>query len=116
MGLANTAGAKQQQVFRLQQPGGLPRQALELLPVAGLEVLVVKTVETLLPGEMGAAQQALLASDLPLVQLQFTEGVEELARAPAVSLSLFCQRLPVAAEARQLELFQEKRQCRFYRR
>ena len=56
MGLANTAGAKQQQVFCLQQPGGLPRQALELLPVAGLKVLVVKTIEALLPGEMGAAQ------------------------------------------------------------
>ncbi len=83
MGLAHTAGAKQQQVFCLQQPGGLPRQALELLPVAGLEVLVVKTVETLLPGEMGAAEQALLAGDLPLFQLLLTEGVEELARAPA---------------------------------
>jgi len=56
VGLAHTAGAKQQQVFSLQQPGGLPRQALELLPVAGLKVLVVKAIETLLPGEMGAAQ------------------------------------------------------------
>ena len=83
MGLANTAGGKQQQVFRLQQPGGLPRQALELLPVAGLERLVVKTVETLLPGEMGTTQQALLAGDLPLLQLLFTKGVEELARALA---------------------------------
>ena len=83
MGLANTAGPKQQQVFRLQQPGGLPRQALELLPVAGLEVLMVKTVETLLPGEMGTTEQALLAGDLPLFQLLFTEGVEELARASA---------------------------------
>ena len=116
MGLAHPTGSKQEQIFRLQQPGGLPRQALELLPVAGLEVLVVKAIETLLPGEMGAAQQALLAGDLPLFQLLFTEGVEELARAPALGLSLFGQRLPVAAEARQLELFQEQRQCRFYRR
>ena len=116
MGLAHTAGSKQQQVFRLQQPGGLPRQSLELLPVAGLEVLVVKAIETLLPGEMGTTEQALLAGDLPLFQLQFTEGVEELARAPALSLSLLGQRLPVAAEARQLELFQEQRQCRFHRR
>ena len=116
MGLTNTAGAKQQQVFSLQQPGGLPRQALDLLPVVGLEVLVVKAIETLLPGEMGAAQQALLAGDLPLFQFLFTEGVEELARAPALGLSLFGQRLPVAAEARQLELFQEQRQCRFRRR
>jgi hypothetical protein len=83
VGLANTTGAKQQQVFSLQQPGGLPRQALELLPVAGLEVLVVKAIETLLPGEMGAAQQALLAGDLPLFQLLLTQGEEELARAPA---------------------------------
>jgi len=51
--------------------------------VARLEVLVVKTVETLLPGEMGATEQALLAGDLPLFQFLFTEGVEELARAPA---------------------------------
>jgi len=82
VGLAHTAGAKQQQVFSLQQPGGLPRQTLELLPVAGLEVLVFKAIEALLPGEMGAAQQALLAGDLSLFQLLFTEGVEELARAP----------------------------------
>ena len=80
------------------------------------EMLVVKPIEPFLPGEMGAAQQALLASDLPLVQLQFTEGVEELARAPAVSRSLFCQRLPVAAEARQLELLEQQRQSRFHRR
>lgn len=116
VGLAHTAGAKQQQVFRLQQPGGLARQTLKLLPVAGFEVLVVKTVETLLPGEMGAAQQALLAGDLPLFQLLFAEGVEELARAPALGLSLLGQRLPVAAEARQLELFEQQRQCRFHRR
>jgi len=116
VGLANTAGAKQQQVFRLQQPGGLPRQALELLPVAWLEMLVVKAIETLLPGEMGTTEQALLAGDLPLFQLLFTEGVEELARAPALGLSLLGQRLPVAAEARQLELFQEQRQCRFHGR
>jgi hypothetical protein len=37
----------------------------------------------LLPGEMGAAQQALLAGEPPLFQLLLTEGVEELARAPA---------------------------------
>jgi len=88
VGLAHTAGAKQQQVFSLQRPGCLPRQALELLPVAGLEVLVIKTVETLLPGEMGTTEQALLAGDLPLFQLLFTEGIEELARAPALGLSL----------------------------
>ncbi len=64
---------------------------------------------------MGAAQQALLASDLPLFQLQFTQGVEELARAPALDLSLLGQRLPVAAEARQLELFEQQRQGRFHR-
>jgi len=116
VGLAHTAGAKQQQVFCLQQPGGLPHQALELLPVAGLEVLVVKTIEALLPGEMGTTEQALLAGDLTLFQLLLTEGVEELARAPALGLSLFGQRLPMAAEARQLELFQEQRQCRFHRR
>ena len=84
--------------------------------MAGLEVLVVKTVETLLPGEMGAAQQPLLAGGLPLLQLLFTEGIEELPGAPALGLSLLGQQLPVAAEARQLELFQEQRQCRFYRR
>ena len=83
MGLAHVAGAKQQQVFRLQQPGGLPRQTLELLPVAWLEMLVVKAIEALLPGEMGTTEQALLAGDLPLLQLLFTEGVEELARTPA---------------------------------
>jgi hypothetical protein len=116
VGLAHAAGAKQQQVFRLQQPGGLPRQALQLLPLAGFEVLVVKTLEALLPGEMGSAQQALLAGDLPLLQLQFTEGVEELAGAPALGLGLLGQRLPVAAKARELELFEQQRQGCFHRR
>ena len=83
MGPAYTAGAKQQQVFRLQQPGSLPRQALELLPVAGLEVLVIKTVETLLPKEMGTTEEALLAGDLPLFKFLFKESIEELARSPA---------------------------------
>jgi hypothetical protein len=55
MGLPHAAGAKQQQVFRLQQPGGLPRQALELLPMSRFEMLVVKPIEPFLPGEMGAA-------------------------------------------------------------
>ncbi len=79
-------------------------------------MLVVKAIEALLPGEMGTTEQALLAGDLTLFQLLLTEGVEELARAPALGLSLFGQRLPVAAEARQLELFQQQRQCRFHRR
>ena len=83
--------------------------------MTGFEVLVVKPIEPFLPGEMGAAQQALLAGDLPLFQLQFTEGVEELAWAPAVRLSLLGQRLPVAAEAGQLELLEQQRQGRFHR-
>ena len=115
VGLAHAAGAKQQQVFRLQQPGGLLRQALQLLPLTRVEVLVVKPVEPFLPREMGAAQQALLTGDLPLLQLQFTERVEELARAPALGLSLFGQRLPVAAKAREFQLFEQQRQGRFHR-
>ena len=43
--LAHTAGAKQQLVFQLHQPDGLPRQALEVLPMTGLEVLVVKATD-----------------------------------------------------------------------
>lgn len=116
VGLAHTAGAKQQQVFCLQQPGGLPCQPLQLLPESRLELLVVKTVEPFLPGEMGTAQQPLLAGDLPLLQLLLTEGVEELAWAPAVGLSLLRQRLPVAAKAGQLELFEQQRQGCFHRR
>lgn len=115
VGLAHAAGAKQQQVFRLQQPGGLLRQALQLLPLTRVEVLVVKPVEPFLPREMGAAQQALLTGDLPLLQLQFTERVEELARAPALGLSLLGQRLPVAAKAREFQLFEQQRQGRFHR-
>lgn len=115
VGLAHAARAKQQQVFRLQQPGGLLRQALQLLPLTRVEMLVVKPVEPFLPREMGAAQQALLAGDLPLLQLQFTERVEELARAPALGLSLLGQRLPVAAKAREFQLFEQQRQGRFHR-
>lgn len=51
-------------------------------------MLVVKAIEALLPGEMGTTEQALLAGDLTLFQLLLAEGVEELARAPALGLSL----------------------------
>ena len=56
MGLANAAGAKEQQVLSVQQPGGLTRQTLQLLPVAGFQMAVVKALKALLPGQMGAAQ------------------------------------------------------------
>jgi len=50
-------------------------------------------------------KQPLLAGDLTLLQLLLTEGVEELAWAPALHLSLLRQRLPVAAEALGLHRF-----------
>gem|GEM_PF-5145342 len=75
----------------------------------GLEVLVIKTIKALLPREMGIPQQALASCDLAVVDLLLTEGVEELARAPSFRLSLLGERLPVAAEPRQLELFEQQR-------
>lgn len=109
VGLAHAAGAKQQQVFCLQQPGVAAGEHLQFLPVLGLEVLVIKTIKALLPREMGIPQQALASCDLAVVDLLLTEGVEELARAPSFRLSLLGERLPVAAEPRQLELFEQQR-------
>ena len=107
MGLADTAGAKQQQVLVLQQQGGLSCQALQFLPVARLEVAMVKTLKALLPGQVRTAQQPLLTRDLAVLQLLLAEGVEELRRAPAFGLSLLCECTPVAAKAGQLELFEQ---------
>ena len=54
----------------------------------GLEVLVIKAIEALLPRKMGIAQQALASCDLAVVDLLLTKGIEELPRAPALGLSL----------------------------
>jgi hypothetical protein len=51
---------------------------LQFLPVLGLEVLVIKAIKALLPRQMGIAQQPLAACDLAVVDLLFTQGVEEL--------------------------------------
>ena len=58
---------------------------------------------------------ALAAGDLAVVDLLFTEGVEELARAPALGLSLLGERLPVAAKAGEFQLLEQQRQGRFHR-
>jgi hypothetical protein len=56
---------------------------LQLLPVPGFKVLVLKTIKALLPREMGIPQQPLAPCDLAVVDLLLTEGIEELAGAPA---------------------------------
>ena len=78
VGFAHAAGAKQQQVLGLQQPGMAAGEHLQFLPVLGLEVLVIKAIKALLPRQMGIAQQALASCDLAVVDLLFTQGVEEL--------------------------------------
>ena len=40
---------------------------------------MVKTIKTLLPGQMGIPQQPLAACNLAMLALLFTEGVERLA-------------------------------------
>ncbi len=87
---------------------------LQLLPVLGLEVLLIKTIKALLPRQMGIAQQALAACHLAVLALLLTQGVEELAGAPALGLSLLSKRLPVAAKASQFQLFEQQRQRRFH--
>jgi len=114
VGFANAAGAKQQQVLGLQQPGVAAGKHLQFLPVLGLEMLVIKAIKALLPRKMGIAQQPLASGDQAVVDLLLTEGIEKLAGAPALGLSLLSERLPVAAEPRQLELFEQQRQGRFY--
>ncbi len=80
----------------------------------GLKVLVIKAIKPLLPGQVSVPQQPLAPCDLAVVDLLLAEGIEELAGAPALRLSLLSQRLPVAAEPRQLELFEQQRQRRFH--
>ena len=61
---------------------------LQLLPVLGLEMLVIKAIKALLPRKMGIAQQPLASGDQAVVDLLLTEGIEELTGAPALGLSL----------------------------
>jgi hypothetical protein len=48
---------------------------LQLLPVLGLEVLVVKAVQVFLLRQMGIAEQPLAPCDLAVVDLLLTEGI-----------------------------------------
>jgi hypothetical protein len=88
---------------------------LQLLPVPGFKVLVLKTIKALLPREMGIPQQPLAPCDLAVVDLLLTEGIEELAGAPAcrtercalpIRLNLLSKRLPVAATVGEFQLFE----------
>jgi hypothetical protein len=88
---------------------------LLLLPVLGLKVLVIKAIEALLPREMGIPQQPLAPCDLAVVDLLLTQGIEELAGAPALGLSLLTERLPVAAKASEFQLLEQQRQRRCHR-
>ena len=80
-----------------------------------LKVLVIKTIKALLPREMGIAQQPLASGDQAVIDLLLTEGIEELARAPTLGLSLLGERMPVAAKAGEFQLFEQQRQGRFHR-
>ena len=115
MGFANAAGAKQQQVLGLQQPGVAAGKHLQFLPVLGLEMLVIKAIKALLPRKMGIAQQPLASGDQAVVDLLLAQGVEKLTRAPALGLSLLGERLPVAAKAGEFQLLEQQRQGRFHR-
>jgi len=78
-------------------------------------MLVIKTFKPLLPGQMGIPQQPLAACHLAMLALLFTEGVEKLAGAPTLGLSLLGERLPVAAKAGEFQLLEQQRQGRFHR-
>ena len=76
---------------------------------------MIKTLEPFLPGQMGIAEQALAARHQAVLTLLLAEGIEELGRAPAFCLSLLAERLPMAAKAREFQLFEQQRQGRFHR-
>ena len=67
-------------------------------------MLVIKAIKALLPREMGIAQQPLASGDQAVIDLLLTEGIEELARAPTLGLSLLGERLPLAAKAGEFQL------------
>jgi len=50
---------------------------------------------------------ALAACDLAVFDLLLVEGIEKLTRAPALVFSLLGERLPVAAKAAELQLFDQ---------
>ena len=116
VGLAHPAGTKQQQVLGLQQPGVAAGEHLQLLPVLGLDLLLIKTIEPFLPRQVGIPQQPLAPCHLTVVALLLAEGIEELPRAPALSLGLLSEQLPVAAKASEFELLEEQRQGCFHGR
>ncbi|MEY3751436.1 MAG: hypothetical protein RLZZ186_1855 [Cyanobacteriota bacterium] len=76
---------------------------------------MIKTLKPFLPGQMGIAEQALAARHQAVLTLLLAEGIEELGRAPAFCLSLLAERLPMAAKAREFQLFEQQRQGRFHR-
>jgi len=86
-------------------------------------MLVIKAIKALLPRKMGIAQQPLASGDQAVVDLLLTEGIEELARAPTLGLSLLGEQLPVAAKAGEFQLLllcrsprlEQQRQGRFHR-
>jgi len=51
--LPTPLGPNSSRFFGLQQPGVAAGEHLQLLPVLGLEMLVIKAIEALLPREMG---------------------------------------------------------------
>ena len=86
-------------------------------------MLMIKAIKTLLPREMGIAQQPLASGEQAVVDLLLAQGVEKLTRAPALGLSLLGERLPVAAKAGEFQMLllcrsprlEQQRQGRFHR-
>lgn len=93
VGFANAAGAKQQQVLRLQEPGVAAGKHLQLLPVLRFEMLVIEAIKPLLPRKKGIPQQPMASDDQAVVDLLLAQGVEKLTRAPTLGLSLLGERL-----------------------
>ncbi len=74
--LTDPTGAKQQHILCLLQPGGVPGQVLQVLPVMRLQMPVIKVIDTLLPWEASILQKPLLACDLAVFQLLLRERKE----------------------------------------
>jgi len=95
MGLADIAGAKQQQVLSPLQPAWIPGEGFQLLPAGRFDALAVVIVgQGFGPRQVGVPQQPVLAAELTLLGLLLAEGIEKLAVAPALSLSLRGEALP----------------------
>ena len=107
MGFAHTAGAKQQQVLGTIHPADVVGELLDLVLVQIGECCPVVVGQGLRPWQLGLIQQPPQPGLMTLLVFLLGQHIEVTGWAPAIGCGLLFGRLPLAAELRQFQLFQE---------